>query len=381
MSGRRYAGRCTMGSGDTKKRRDWFARDYRDGDEQEINNLFNKVFDSDRSMEEWLWKFKGSYIDMARHISLIEDASGKIRGHYSSQLRLMSYFGKGLCVGAPGDTFIDQDFKKGARPLIELFKKQIEYAEGISVYIGYGFPNESAYTVGKRLLKYKDIGDIPVLEKELSTGAVFGGSGKLAQFGAKVARRVSRTKATGKGMGAPLSGWRLEDKGTGMVFRLVDTPGRDFNLFWRRVKDLHPITEIRTAQFLTWRYFERPDCSYSMITAEKEGELKGYVVIRNSTPEPRIAYVMDFFSERDPGLEAGLLHAAEEFAAAAGAARLRAWMHPSWLYAGSFHDAGFRNQGWEVKVVNIEFAHSPLEPVEFLDIRNWYFTMGSTDDL
>lgn len=364
-----------------KKSRGWFVRDYRNGDESKINSLFNRVFDSNRSLDEWRWKFKGSYIDMSCNIALIEDAGGEIRGHYSSQLRLMTYFGTGMNVGVPGDSFIDPDFKKGVRPFIELFRKTVEYAKRFSVYIGYGFPNETAYKVGKKLLKYKDIGDIPMVEKELFPGGGFSSKGKLRRFGVKVAGRVSRIMTPGSGRSGPTSGWRREDSETGLVFRTVDKPGEDFNLFWRRVKDLHRITEIRTAQLLNWRYFERPAHSYSMITAEYGGELRGYAVIRRSTPEQDTAYLMDFFSERDPDLEAGLLHAASGFARASGARRLRAWMHPDWLYAGSFREAGFRESGWNIKSVNIEFAHSPLDPKDFLDIGNWYFTMGSTDDL
>lgn len=38
--------------------KDFIVREYREGDEIEINRLFNEIFGASRSLDEWRWKFR-----------------------------------------------------------------------------------------------------------------------------------------------------------------------------------------------------------------------------------------------------------------------------------------------------------------------------------
>lgn len=367
------------------KGKNWILRSYKSGDESKINTLYNKVFQTGRSMADWKWKFDGSFINMTRLISVAEGKDGEIVGHYASLIRPWRFMGRFVLVGNPCDNYIDPDFKGGPLLQMRLFKMQVQYAADINVYFGYGFPNEAAYKVGKKLLKYKDIGDIPVMSLPLRLSTRLENAGRLGRLGGKMLRGIrfqslSSEAAVGHPEKLP-EGWSHFDRKTGLTFKVVERCGEKFDYFWKRTAPYFNIQEIKTSQFLNWRFLEKPGKLYSMISAERKSEIVGYSVIKSVTDSPGEVFMMDFLCEKDPDIQLALLRATAKAAKRTGAMKLVAWMHPSTLYYSSFLKAGFRNSGWSVKAVCFIFDHSPFNLDDLLDINNWYFTMGCTDNI
>jgi hypothetical protein len=58
-------------------------RRYQLGDEQGINNLYNAVFGTDRSLAGWHWKYDDSPRGATKLIYVLED-EGRIVGQYAN---------------------------------------------------------------------------------------------------------------------------------------------------------------------------------------------------------------------------------------------------------------------------------------------------------
>jgi len=141
---------------------------YKEGDETELNNLFNNVFKINRSLKEWEWKFLECPI-ISRPFIILAKEGGKIVGGYSCIACYCKYMGNIIKMVQPVDTMIDKEYRGlTKRVLVQLFSKLEEALRTNGIDLGFGFPNRGSYYVGKRFLKYMDLIKIESLFKRLS---------------------------------------------------------------------------------------------------------------------------------------------------------------------------------------------------------------------
>ncbi len=81
---------------------------YKDGDEIGINNLFNSVFNQNRDLKEWKWKFMESPINSRPFVILAKDGE-KIVGGYSCISFYLKYRDKIVRNVQPVDNMVDKD--------------------------------------------------------------------------------------------------------------------------------------------------------------------------------------------------------------------------------------------------------------------------------
>ena len=58
--------------------------------------------------------------------------------------------------------------------------------------------------------------------------------------------------------------------------------GVEFDHFWAKVKNNYDLILVRDRSFLQWRFFEMPLRSYKVLTARRNDEILGYIVLRNT---------------------------------------------------------------------------------------------------
>ena len=89
-----------------------FAR----GDETQINDLFNKIFQKSRTLDAWHWKYMDNPAmeDVSKQVAVIEK-EGAIVGHYGGVLLDMKVRDKILKLYQPVDTMIDREAKIGLK--------------------------------------------------------------------------------------------------------------------------------------------------------------------------------------------------------------------------------------------------------------------------
>ena len=76
-------------------------------------------------------------------------------------------------------------------------------------------------------------------------------------------------------------GLKIRSKQTSI--EMVSSVGEEFEKFWNSVSKQYTCITKRDAAFLKWRYLDQPLWPYHIVKAQKQGEMKGFAVLREGT--------------------------------------------------------------------------------------------------
>ena len=147
-------------------------RVYKEGDDKPANDLFNLVFNQKRPIEIWNWKFRDNPAFSEKMIILAEK-NCKIMGIYPSVTSRFKFGNQIIIAIQIVDNCVHPSSRGGARIQIAMKRKIVERSKTLGVVFGFGFPNDIAYKIGKRLLRYEDLCSLPILFKRLNFRLAF----------------------------------------------------------------------------------------------------------------------------------------------------------------------------------------------------------------
>lgn len=149
--------------------------------------------------------------------------------------------------------------------------------------------------------------------------------------------------------------------------------GDEFTQFDRQFQTCPGIRTVRNAAYLNWRYLDSPERAYTILTARRQNELKGYVVITAGAEEGAI---VDLSSGDDPDLIGPLLDAATEHIRNSGAfvTVLNAVEGHPW--SAEFQQAGFRRRDCSPLIVSVK-PTAGIDENAFAS--RWYGMRGERD--
>ena len=144
---------------------DYEIRHYRPGDETRILETFNAVFSEGnpdyvpRTLEQWYWEFRDN--PAGNQIVLAVAPDGRVICQYCCLPYFVNLRGERVKAGCGIDSFLDPGYRRGLKREGVFLRVARTYFREIGVHpitaFGYGFPNEKAYRVGVRMLKYHEI--------------------------------------------------------------------------------------------------------------------------------------------------------------------------------------------------------------------------------
>lgn len=344
-------------------------RSYREGDEDGITDLFNKVFNKYRAIEEWKWKFNDSppFKNPAEWITVAE-RGGQIVGHYASLPVEMKYKDAVVLASQPVDTMIDPSAR--GETLLKLFRAHNQNKKGRDAF-AFGFPNEMAYEVGKWVLGYQDLGELNQFFKRLSLrGAIRRRFPHCpAQF-VEVIHWLSRTFYT-----IVLSLLSIKPGGR-YTIEQTDTFDDRVNQLWDVVKNRFGIAMVRKSAYLNWRY---KNGGYTILLVREGEEIKGYVVLKISNQgEIRVGYIIDVLSVKDATLS--LLIVASRFFLEKDVDYALCGLMTGDLFEEDLKKVGFRrDEGFKPLSVVCVPLSSEIDKDYLMRHENWHLTYGDTD--
>jgi hypothetical protein len=155
----------------------------------------------------------------------------------------------------------------------------------------------------------------------------------------------------------------------------VDSLDDLFTGFWRKASTLYPILGIRDQNYLKWRYFRHPTRNYLIYRAKKNGEMRGYIVLRKADLlRFNSAVIVDLLTLDEAAfaalVEKGIDRCREE------GADLLGFMVPQ----NHPYDKLMRKKGFLPSPKTFQFMiylHSEREI--FLSPDKWYVNWGDTD--
>jgi len=252
------------------------VRSYEAGDERGIVQLFNEVFDGERTgrrtLEQWRWLFASHPRDQQVAVGVASD--GRIISHYGA-IPLRVQVGDAIHVAAQiVDSMVHPGWRRGlqkegpflrtARHFFELWSSMPRNA------IHYGFPNRAAYAIGRRFLRYTPfVEPVPVLYRNFFEDLDDDAVGRR-HTGALEVVEVARF-------------------------------GSEMDELWNRVRSDYPLALVRDAEYLRWRYDECAWLPYRrfLLREPDRGRLRGYFVTRPWWQGLPIFVVTDFFAVLD----------------------------------------------------------------------------------
>ncbi|MHC4943083.1 MAG: GNAT family N-acetyltransferase [Planctomycetota bacterium] len=336
---------------------DYEIRQYQPGDEIDILKTFNAVFaenDPDyipRTLEQWEWEYKHN--PAGNQIVLAVQEDGKVICQYCCLPCFANLRGEKVVIGQGVDSFLDPSFRKGLKRegvflrVARTYFKQIGVPE-ITAW-GYGFPNDKAYRVGVKMLKYHEI-------RKPQT-ALFR---NLWEF-------ENDDDVGGKA-------------GSNASIEEVETFDGRFDDFWTHLMPHFPMAVWRDATYLNWRYKGCNWIPYRIFTAlDTSGNLKGFCVVRPGWQGHPILAVTEVFTHPDDdGTFADLLRFIVRFARENEQRRVEFWLAETSKPFTMAKGMGFKTEGGLFNLVG-RFYRDDLD-LEYAK-ASWYYTLGDMDIL
>ena len=254
-------------------RQNFKVRDGEEGDTEKILSLRKIVmgeFEEDKlDPKFWKWEFAGGP-DGDAFIYIIEEEK-RIIGHFADIPRRFSVKGKTVKGTLSLDLMVHPDYwRRGF-----FFKMGTYAARKVKEENGrfmIAFPIREETIDGLKKIGWHAVNDLPVIDYPVRFHGIVNRYLHFLPLSILVggmARFFYSFFFFGKGK-----------RGTGIEIDEVKVLDDAFDLFWQKAASSHSILGVRDTSFLTWRYVRHPSRHYTLFGAKKNGEMRGYIVLR-----------------------------------------------------------------------------------------------------
>jgi hypothetical protein len=263
------------------------VRDATAEDAPGIRRLFQKVFGTALSPEEWSWKFDQNPDGWYSVVGVLDDTR-EIVGHYAGWSARFQFDGESRLLYSVGDVATDPAVR-GYGGRRGVYRAMTEHfygcAEREGVPFCYGFPNPRALTVSERIVG-------------------------------------SRTLMPVRLMKVPIDDFREAPADAGFG----DFVDESFDPLWDAARHGIAIGPVRDRRRVNWRFHARPNRYYRMIWRREGSEMIAWAVL---SVGDGVATVVDYLGRDARGAELpALFDAAADEARRLGAAHLAFWIPP-----------------------------------------------------
>ncbi len=313
----------------------------------------------------WRWQIKENP-DGIGWIYLVEDRD-KIIGHLADLPKRFSVEGKLVLGTLTHDMMVHPDYRRQgvSTATARLGIRKVEKEKG-QFMTAYSVRVESLNSLLK--VGWKDVVELPVLVFPIR----FHG----------IVNRYLHSKPMSLLIGGIAkffyfihSGWRKRKKMSGVEIERVEELDERFDVFWEKAISLYPVMGVRDRDYLIWRYLQHPLRSYTIFRAMKNGEMKGYIVLRKvELLKFNSAVIVDLLALNDETVSELVAHGIEHMRREK--ADLLGFMVPKpHPYYRSLRKKGFLQSS---KVFHfLVYSHSDRKILS--SPESWYVTWGDTD--
>lgn len=268
----------------TARKEDFFVREYREGDEQQILPMFHRSFYVERSLARWSWEYRENPYGTLK-ISEAFTGDGKLVAHYAGYpVRFHVEWDGGEPRKLPalqiGDTMTEPAFRHVGRGPTSLLGRTVRhyyprFCEG-QVAFNFGFNTGNIQRFSMSFVGARRLEDLPFHVLDLEKRPIPSPNRILSQ----------------------LAGYRVE--------RITHFDAR-WDGFFRRVSGSYRLLVERDARYLEWRYARCPEPESFIYAVFRRRRLVGWSVFRYK--EGRLRWGDALFDPRYPGAVRQLLYA------------------------------------------------------------------------
>jgi GNAT superfamily N-acetyltransferase len=319
----------------------------------------------------------------------IVDCEKQIIGHMAWVPTIMKV-GNRIILGSQAvDLVVHPKFRRHGI-FLEIGRFLAKEAEKRCNEVTYGFPNYSAHS-GHLKYGWFDVCQVPLLVKPLNLRKADSFRSNFFVSLLTRNRLLNRFMTVALRIGlksfsffsAILNRVEESDNSTNHTIRAIHSFDNRFDDFWEAVSGDYPIIVCRNRKFLTWRYSKNPKARYTVLVAEENEKVLGYIVLRTEK-EKRLGYVVDILSYLDKKtVIRSLITKASAHFEEENVDLVLCWMLKNGASANVYY-----------KILNAQgFIHLPgrsnpliarlnqpnLSEEHVKNPSNWYVTMGDSD--
>lgn len=356
-------------------------------DAEAINDLFNRAFGQERSLEHYLWKYWQCPAGEPFGILAREKETGRYLST-STGVRKQVWVNQHEVPGMlMCETSSDPDARGGGRlfkSVMQGFGVAVNDDQNILWSFG-GQSSDEAIKIGKRWFGFRVAVELLPWEFRLSVrGFLRRKLGPLNALAGPLAKLFD-----------PILRLRWHQPESALRFEELDRFGDEFDELWERYRDRYRVVFWRNAKTLNWRYVDIPGFTHRIVAArDSQGLLQGYVVWREwSDGNHQLATVLDLWSGGEVGTIEALLDQARRGAAKSGCAFLRFAVKKGSAEEQAFQQFPQARISPNDRIDRVictpmpgstpheqsEEAYRILEAV--VDGENWFYTQGDCDFL
>lgn len=258
-------------------------REFRDGDQHAILEMFERVFHRTMSLSYWEWRFRNcpygpSVIRLAWH-------GDSLVGHYAVATSRLAIRGAEVPAVLSMTTMTDSRYLH-LGIMQRLGEEAYEECRGRGIMAVYGFPNHNSFPGFIKRLGWRDMGRVYQHTTE--------------------AHRLSGGMPPG--------------------IELVEEFPEDVGSLHERRRRSFAVTTPRTREFLQWRFVDEPLNDYPILVLRANGELRGCAVLKlYDAPDGTRGHIVDMLTTEDEQAVEALLRGAAAHLLSLGAQTVSLW--------------------------------------------------------
>ena len=329
----------------------FFLKPYQEGDEERIVPLFNEVFNAQRRIKHWTWKYENN--PCGRGVAaLAVDSSSNIAGHLSAYpVRFFSLIpgSESFVALQAGDVMTSRACRNiGLGPTSILSRVNDYFSDRLCsgrYPFFYGFNTGNMRKYSERYLGYEYIDPVPFYTLQRCTDFEPG----WKRWSRRFFERVNLKK--------------------------INQPDAELDVFFDSVAADYEMIAVRDQRYLQWRYFDSPDSVYCMYGLYFAGRLSGWAVFKENGDE---LIMGDFLFGKQSINRLGYL-LEHVFRAHPEAGYISAWCspNPQWCSQGLLN-AGFQPGKQPDNLAPCFNIFDSTFSIDFFQ-RGFYYTMGDSD--
>ncbi len=344
----------------------WRSRPAAPDDDEAIVGLLKEVY-ANYTIDHWRWQ----YLDNPpkKTCIFVAEDDTQIVGHLAMLPIYMNLRGEKILGAQSVDAAIDPMYRRQG-----IFASLSEecYAKAASqgIQLLYAFPNEAAY-LGQMKLGWFDLGGLPRLVEILNPKAIIKRRVHSAMIATLAAKPVHLL----------LRAWKC-NKRPEPVHQLkivnVDSFDERFDYLWLKIKEKFSVSVWKDSSYLNWRYRSCPDKKYTVLAAEEQNDLIGFIVLSGETEQGDVGRVIDFLILPEKTVAAALLISAGlDCFKEQGKSMVICHMFEDSQFYRLFVRQGFFKWGRNRLIARV--LTPALQSSMVLDFKQWHLVEGDID--
>jgi hypothetical protein len=324
-------------------------RFYKEGDEKAINDSFNEIFGTNRSIDAWRWKYINSPYGL--YTISLAFVNGEIAAQYSGygikvdqniNGEVKTYF-----AYHTGDKMTVPKFRSigfGKKSLIaRVCQNFCKDASEKNITLAYGFVTDVSRAIGKRILGYDMIKNVEYYVAE------FNKINLNINFFKSIFRKYNVVKN--------------------------DTLDSDFDNFYHKALMKHNVLLRKDLKYLQWRYFQHPDIQYEFYSIYDNSQLIGWFVYRKFDDIVLIGDLLSIKYELSFKVFLKYLYDQKKIN---GSTKIAFWFGNSTKTEKIFNNLGFvkEREPNDLTIVNLQIDKK-FDNIKLSNL--WHFTKGDSD--